>query len=259
MGSVVNSTNTNLAQIAFFMATFGITFQFLLHYMPRKYLWFAKLSHNHQIGSVLRFLSSIHALAGTVLSLIILITDHELSENKLLYSSFWISFTLNLSIGFLCFDAVVMFVHRHEFEIGYGIHHFVSIIAFYTCTTAGVFPFIALSRLISEASTVFINFRWQLLTLDMKNSGYYYWNCFAIVIVFALVRIVTIIPNWMVYISLTKTDLWTEIALAHKCVCFFSTVPLDILNTFWFVKIIRILIKQVRDAVSKTKDSSKNE
>lgn len=252
----IRPEKTNLTQMFVFAATFFSLFQFLMQYMPKKYDWFLNLSPKQKIGTAIRLLSSFHAALATFLSIFILCTDIGLNQNKLLYSSFGISFTLNISIGFLAYDCLIMFLYRDEFELGYGIHHCVSIIAFYACTTDGVFPYIALSRLISEASTVFINNRWLLLTLKKKDSKVYFWNGIITVIVFGMVRILTIIPNWMVFFSLIETPAWNSIIFRHKFICVCSSAPLDILNIYWFAKIIQISIKhsnKYRD-VNRNKD-----
>lgn len=241
----INAEKTNLTQMFVFFATFFSLFQFLLQYMPRKHQWFYNLPVTLQIGTVIRLMSSFHALLATCLSLFVLYTDVGLQQNKLMYSSFGISFTLNLSIGFLAYDCLIMFIHRNEFELGYGVHHFVSIVAFYACSTAGIFPYIALFRLVSEASTIFINNRWILLTLKMKDSKMYFWNGVAVVLVFAAVRILTIVPNWRIFFSLMETPQWNSVDTKHILICVCSTVPLDILNLFWFTKIVRIIYKML--------------
>jgi len=251
----INPERTNLTQIMVFAATFYSLFQFLMQYMPKKYGWFVGLDSRQQIGTVIRILSSFHAILATFLSLFILYTDTGLNQNKLLYSSFGISFTLNISIGFLAYDCLIMFIYRNEFELGYGVHHCVSIIAFYACTTGGIFPYIALFRLLSEASTPFLNNRWILLTLKMKDSKLYLWNGFAIMLVFAAVRIFTIIPNWMIFFSLMETPAWNSVSFKHKFICVTSSGPLDILNVYWFTKIMRVLYKHYTATLKKSEEA----
>ena len=145
-----------------------------------------------------------------------------------------------------------MIIYSEEFEWYYAVHHFVSVIAFYACSvsyyiklifillitwfdffnikTHGVFPYIALFRLLSEASTIFINFRWIILTLKMKSSSLYIGNTIAAVVVFFLIRIVTIVPNWWIFFASIYTPAWDQVGLIHKFICVGSTIPLDILN-----------------------------
>ena len=115
--------------------------------------------------------------------------------------------------------------------------------------TEGVFPYIALYRLCSEGSTPFVNNRWFLLTMGKKNSKLYVWNGVALVIMFALVRISTIIPIWSLFFSLMDSPAWNSIELKYKLICVLSSAPLDLLNIFWFSKILRILLKSLRGLV----------
>ena len=136
-----------------------------------------------------------------------------------------------------------MVIYREEFEWYYAVHHFVSVVAFYACSTHGVFPYIALFRLLSEASSIFINTRWIILTLKMKETSLYLWNAIASVVVFTLVRIVTIVPNWWLFFDSVNTPAWFQIAFVHKLICVGSTIPLDLLNLYWYSKIIKIIKK----------------
>lgn len=241
--SFQSKSAANLMQIVFFMAINLCSFQFIGKNL-RKYVGVLKtVPDNMHRGMVLRIISIFHATFVTLMCMFILYYDQELSQNKLLYSSFAISFTLNFSIGFLLFDMLIMITDPKEFEWFYLLHHFVSIIAFYSCSTAGVFPYIALFRLTSEASTPFLNIRWFLLTLNKKHTNFYLLNGIILIVVFFLVRIVTILPNWLIFYSLMHTPTWNAIGLHYKLICVFSCIPLDFLNIYWFGKIVNIIVK----------------
>jgi len=129
------------------------------------------------------------------------------------------------------------------FDPQFILHHVVSAMAFYASTNSGVFPYIALLRLTSEASTPFINIRWLLLAFNMKNSKFYNYNGIMIFIVFGLFRIATIIPLWLIFYNLTNTPQWLTISVFHKILCVSTSLPLDILNLYWYYKIINIVWK----------------
>ena len=237
---------TNITQIFVFCAVFFCLFQMLIQYLKRYPSLAQSLPANMYPSAVIRILSTFHSTLATLLSIFILYYDNDLSEHKLIYSSFMISFTLNFSIGFLAFDFLMMLIYRHEFEWNFVVHHFVSIVAFYCCSTRGVFPYIALFRLTSEGSTPFLNLRWFLLTLNKKTSKLYLYNGVLLVLSFFIVRICTIFPNWYTFFSLIDTHEFHSIELKFKFVCVLSCVPLDALNLFWFSKIINILAKSIR-------------
>lgn len=77
----------------------------------------------------------------------------------------------------------------------------------------------------------------------MKSSSLYIGNTIAAVVVFFLIRIVTIVPNWWIFFASIYTPAWDQVGLIHKFICVGSTIPLDILNVYWFWKIIKIIIK----------------
>lgn len=254
--TIQSKSISNLTQIWIFFAAHFCLFQFLFNFLPKYSKLYQSIPLHQQPSTVIRILSSFHATIATLLSLCLVYFDHDLYENKLLYSSFAISFTLNFSIGYLAFDMLIMLMHRSEFEWFFVVHHIVSVVAFYCCSTAGVFPYIALCRLISEGSTPFLNNRWFLLTLNKKESKLYIYNGIVLIIVFALVRIVQIIPNWMIFFQLMNTPEWSSIELRYKLVCVGSCIPLDVLNLYWFSKIINIILKVIVGGNRKEKSLS---
>jgi hypothetical protein len=113
---------------------------------------------------------------------------------------------------------------------------------------ASVFPYIAMFRLTSEASTLFVNIRWFLLTFDMKYSKYYSYNAIFIFVFFFIFRIIPIVPIWISFYVVTLDPKWDDVSLFYKCLCVLSSTPLDILNVFWFYRIIVIAYKHLTTA-----------
>lgn len=248
MSSFQSKAAANLIQIVFFIAINLCSFV-LIGSNLRKYVGVLKtVPDNMNRSMVLRIISIFHSTFVTLMCLYILYYDEELNQNRLLYFSTAISFTLNFSIGFLIFDVIIMLADPKEFEWFYLLHHAVSIVAFYACSTAGVFPYIALFRLTSEASTPFLNLRWFLLTLNKKHTRLYLINGIILIAVFFLVRIITIVPLWSIFYSLMQTPTWSQIELKYKLICVVSSTPLDFLNVYWFGKIVNILVKYFKVA-----------
>ncbi len=118
-----------------------------------------------------------------------------------------------------------------------------------------MFTFIALARLTSEASTLFINIRWLLLTFKMKYSKFYVYNGLAVVIFFGLFRIIPIIPIWYQFYLSTFDKKFETIPFGFKCICVFSSLPLDILNVYWFYSIFKSMIKYIKVDVNNNHSS----
>lgn len=123
----------NLVQIITFGVFFYASFLATLHYMRNRVKWFQSIPEKLQPNTSLRYttlvacththppsrdfilliewffiyfsrlVSSIHSTIAVILSIYILYTDNDLSQSKILYNSPAISFTLNLTTGFLLY------------------------------------------------------------------------------------------------------------------------------------------------------------
>jgi hypothetical protein len=98
----------------------------------------------------------------------------------------------------------------------------------------GVFSFIAIARLTSESSTPFINNRFLLLSFRKEQSILYTINGILVVLVFGLCRVVPILPIWYTFYEGMSTEAWNEIDLFYKVLCVITSLPLDVLNIYWF-------------------------
>jgi hypothetical protein len=113
----------------------------------------------------------------------------------------------------------------------------------------GYFPYIALFRLTSEASTFFINFRWFLLSVGKKDSLLYLINGIFILVVFGVFRLLSIPPVWYSFYISIGSQQWKAVPTVYKFLCCATSLPLDILNVYWYSKIIyglkKVLAKKV--------------
>lgn len=214
------------------------------------------LKHSDLIQLVSRIVSSVHAIIATFLSVRVLIYNRDLRDNQLIYSSFETSLIGNIVIGYMVFDFIAMLRYKEIFEWQFVVHHAVSVSAFYASSLYGVFAYIALFRLTSEASTLFVNLRWALLLFKMKDSKYYTWNGMLIIVTFTVFRILPMLPIWYSFFQLLKHPLWPEVHLGFKCLCLGSSIPLDALNAFWYFKIMRMAIKMFLPSSSSSSSSS---
>ncbi|CAF1086891.1 unnamed protein product [Brachionus calyciflorus] len=232
-------------------APFSVIFAFIFYlslYLFRKYwISFSQLDSSIQIQFISRVVSSIHALIVTLLGSYVLIADHDLYSNKLIYKSDIIILNYNMVIGYLFMDFLLMIYYKKEiFEWQFVVHHVVSATACIVASNYGYFAYIAALRTLSEASTLFVNFRWFLLTLNMKDSKWYMINGIIGFISFGLVRIVTLIPIWKAFFDFTTYTQWPTIPLIFKLICLGTSVPLDSLNIYWFYRIISIMTKSIK-------------
>jgi hypothetical protein len=88
--------------------------------------------------------------------------------------------------------------------------------------------------------------RWFLLTYNMKNSKYYFYNGVAGLVVFFACRVAVIPPFWYMMHQLNQTEFWAQIPFYYKFICIGGSIPLDSLNCYWFYRIILISIKVLK-------------
>ena len=82
----------------------------------------------------------------------------------------------------------------------------------------------------------------------MKYSKYYSINAIFIFVFFFIFRIVPIVPIWLSFYTVTFDPNWDNVSLFYKCLCVLSSTPLDVLNVFWFYRIIAIALKHFTTA-----------
>ncbi|CAF0809336.1 unnamed protein product [Brachionus calyciflorus] len=230
-----------------FSVIFASIFYISLYLFRKYWVSFNRLDASVQIQFISRVVSSIHALIVTLLGSYVLIADHDLYSNKLIYKSDIIILNYNMVIGYLFIDFLLMIYYKKDiFEWQFVLHHLVSSAACIISSNYGYFAYIAALRTLSEASTLFVNFRWFLLTLNMKDSKWYIINGIIGFISFGLVRIVTLIPIWKVFFEYISYTQWPTIPLIFKLICLIAGVLLDSLNIYWFYRIISIITKSVK-------------
>ena len=86
-----------------------------------------------------------------------------------------------------------------------------------------------------------------MLTLNKKTNKLFVYNAYLIFLAFLTCRIIPILPIWGRILSLIGTPIWNEVEIFYKFVCVGTSLPLDILNLFWFYKIIKIFLKYRKD------------
>lgn len=191
----------------------------------------------------MRVTSTVHAIIVTAMAIKNLIHNEHLLDNKLMHISQEVSLILNIVIGYMAFDVSIMLAFIEICDKVSIFHHIISSTAFYFCSNLGVFSYIAILRLTSEASTPFVNIRWVLLSFQQKGSGMYKYNGLFIVLTFLVFRIIPIIPIWYSYYDGMSTLAWTQISILYKVICVITSAPLDVLNIFWFKTIFKTAMK----------------
>ncbi len=125
-------------------------------------------------------------------------------------------------------------------------HHTAAIIGFHCCIVYGEFALFALIRLSTEFSTPFINNLWFLLSSNRKHTRLFVYNSVMILVSFSLCRIAPIIPFWSRVYSLIGTCEWNRLRGDEKILFSISNIPIDVLNLYWYSKIIQASWKHIK-------------
>jgi len=198
--------------------------------------------------------STIHAVIASSLTIYILAFG-VLGTNRV-FSKSPLGFTLmQISLGYFVAD---MFVCLQDpllrKDIGSMFHHLAGIIGIgLGLYHQGWFAFFIVYRIISELSTPFVNLRWVFYELGppYKDSFWYYFASFGMVVTFFLCRILVIPWHWyevLVTISHPSALIAPLILRVWTCI---NYIMFDVLNLYWFGKMIRRLVKIYQSWIKK--------
>lgn len=258
----VNHLSANHFQIVVFFFAFALVFYgcFFILGLLSKVCDLELLTKKSECLKIsMRVTSSVHASTVTLLAIWNLLTNDELHKNKLIFISRDVSFNLNIVMGYMTFDILIMMIYDELRELIGVFHHFVSVSAFYACSNMGVFSFIAIARLTSEGSTTFINIRFLLLAFQKKDSLWYTINGVCVLVAFGVFRILPIIPIWYTFYAGLSTPEWDQIHAFYKVLCVITSLPLDILNVYWFNLIFQKVIDVIKNGDSEEIIESKDQ
>lgn len=194
--------------------------------------------------------STIHAVVVSSLTCYIFMfgvlgTNRVFSKSPLGFT------TLQISLGYFIADFYGC-LHDPNLrkDIGSLLHHVAGIIGIgLGLYHQGLYAFFIIFRLLSELSTPFVNLRWVFYELGppYKDSLWYYVASLGMVISFFLCRIL-VLP-WLWYQLLTTIVHPSSVIVPpvlRVWICINYTM-FDVLNVYWFGKMIRGAIKVCRN------------
>jgi hypothetical protein len=165
----------------------------------------------------------------------------------------WRSWCFSVTIAYFCVDIVLMMVAKmvakdpgYRMDLSLVFHHFfvggsIVLSMHYSYVTW----FLAV-LLFNELSTLFLNFRWFLLTSGMENHKLFMTNGAIFTVTFFFCRVCLLPILFFFYWKRAGLCLEThqaDIPLSFKALAFCNFPLLWVLNCFWFVKIIRGVLK----------------
>ncbi|EEC71546.1 hypothetical protein OsI_03885 [Oryza sativa Indica Group] len=193
-----------------------------------------------------RGMSTVHAMFITLMSVYLVFFSNlfsdELDGPVTVRSSNLSNFTLGVSLGYFIADlAMLSWAYPSLGGMEYVLHHLLSIISLVYAIYSEEGQLYTYMVLISETTTPGINLRWFLDTVGMKRSKAYLVNGVTMFVAWLVARIILFI--YLFYHIYFHIDQVKQMR-TFSCILIFA-VPtiLLVMNTVWFVKILRGLKK----------------
>nr|CAB3267109.1 transmembrane protein 56-like [Phallusia mammillata] len=192
-----------------------------------------------------RFISTIHASTVAVLSTIVLIVDQESYGNPILGQFWGMEAVASINQGYFVADTCLMLFYLTKSYNGYWFdifHHIANSIVVISCIKNNVLLHLVMVRYLSEWSTPFLNMRWFMLKSKVVEGTIYVANGILLLAFFFLSRI-AIMPYMYYNFFAYHDDVKKTGYLQYLILC---GVAMDLLNIFWFIKIVQSTLKFMR-------------
>ena len=192
--------------------------------------------------------STLHAVVA--ISLFVYLMAYGLMATNRVFSKSPLGFTaMQISLGYLLGDLIICLIDpelRHH--TGFIVHHIAGIVGIsLSLFHQGKLMFFVVYRLIAECSTPFVNLRYILSDLGIKDGSSYLFAGISMLISFILCRIVVLPWHWYELLTCVMTEEATELVpLFFKFWLGFNYLVFDVLNVYWTYKMIRGLLKLIK-------------
>lgn len=219
------------------------------------------LKSNHTLEWNNRFTSTAFSIIVSTISLYVLTVDHAIALSPLLYKSNLVQTNIAIVMGYILSDmTIVISNYKIIGDLFTLLHHCFSVVGYGYALTYSVMPYFANFRLICELSTPLVNMRWFLYAAGHnKKSIYFFINGITMTLMFFTVRIAIIPVYWYKVFTVIDSPLWLQ--MKHlRYVMIVTCVILDVINLFWFKKMLRgaiIVLKEFyKDQNTQSEDGS---
>jgi len=246
--------NTALWFLIYLCMTYKIQTKYLLQKDSRMGRWFRSANSANQINGNSLTASTIHAVLTTLFAVYIVFIDEKATPNEPIDRSNKIKFVQSMSLGYFLQDFAVL-VHTRELGGTYQLlfHHSSAVFAYLLGMHYNVLGWYSAYRLMAEFSTPFVNIRWMLYAIGLKNTRRYKINGALMTLSFFLCRIFAMPFYW--YFVLKNYNEPQFKIVPKTMMIFWLIIPalLDCLNLFWFRKMVLGVLKALN-----TKDVDEN-
>lgn len=213
------------------------------------------LTEQQQINWNTRTMSSIHSVIMGYVCIYTMLYDPDVRKDPIWRHTVQVRIAGAILIGYSVADTIVMAIHYKQIgEPFYFLHHASAAYAFFYVSMFGVLPYFSNYRLLSEISTPLVNQRWFFSTLGYKKDNkYFIINGVVMTLVFFLTRLACMPYYWFMVYTVYNTEPFTR--LGHMQYVLLGTCSvLDIINFFWFYRMMHGVYKVVSYLINKEND-----
>jgi len=178
-------------------------------------------------------------IAVVPMSVYALANDAELAASRQLGSTPLSRLIINMATGYFLFDSLAVLLHMGSHGAQYLLHGVLCLVTYGMAAMFDVYHYWGPTFLLFEVTTLFINARWWFVQMENKDSMGYTLNGLLLIMAWLGVRIVFGLSQsyvfWQDAFSPASANVPTPIFAWYA----FSNISLNLLNIFWFYKIMK--------------------
>ncbi|KAI9202816.1 TLC domain-containing protein [Polychytrium aggregatum] len=186
------------------------------------------------------------AFSTTILMLAApMLLDQELRHDRVFGNNSYSGTVLAIACGYFLWDSLIVLSYVHEAGVGFVIHGF-SCLLTYVTSFRPVLNFYGAVFLMFELSTPFLNVHWFCDKMNLSGSRIQWINGIVLLLTFFGGRIVFgLTMSYCFWVDMLAE--WDRVPLVVSGIYCVSNIVLNILNIFWFHKMISAVRKRFID------------
>lgn len=217
---------------------------------PVTFPGYNKLTKTQKVEWNNRIFSTAHALVSSAIAFYLLYISDIFRESApygpvVFRSSILSQFGLGFSCGYFIAD-MAMIISFYPILGGYEflLHHLVSMISLMLAVHSGHAHLYLYIVLLSECTTPFINLRWYLTVLGLKDTDTYRYNGAFTAVLWLVARVINFI--YCFYHLYIHTEEVTQLHTAGFIFLLLAPTSLGLMNFFWFYKIVSAVLRTMK-------------
>lgn len=255
---------TEIVQNNLHTLVFGITLYTALFQVSKLLLLFPSIrkplkNNKNRLDLCVRVVSFIQAVVICVLGIPVF-KNKYLSQDHVYATTPYSKFYTSMALSYFVWDSVISTIYVKYFGVGFLIHGLVSTAVFGIAVENCFIQYYSAIFLLFEISTPFLDIRWVGLKYDSLSDTVQLINNIILILIFFFIRICW---GWFQVIRLgfdlneAKDD--PRFTFVGSCVILGCNLVLDILNVFWFSKMMTVAIETLKQMFGVSKKDTQND